>query len=206
MENLVDNFFERMDAEASHGCAIGLAFDGGQPERSHFSYPKEFLERYDAEKLAQTDHTLKVGFANDGIFFWSDLVAQHGPSPAFEVAAEFGMTDGVCIAVTVMGRKSIASISTDPRRLPTISRIEALRDGMIAATYRVASKPKPIEYSPRTVEWIQLAAQGLSDQEISEQLNLTIFGARARRNKAVAEIGGNTPAGAVSKAHRLGLL
>ena len=82
-------------------------------------YDQGFLDRYERENLSLDDHTLKVGFANDGVFSWGEMETAYGPSKAFSVANEFGIVDGLCFSTTVNGFKSIASIALGEGESPS---------------------------------------------------------------------------------------
>ena len=71
-----------LDSITTLGCAVGVCFVEGAPQRGHFSYDQGFLDRYERENLSLDDHTLKVGFANDGVFHggkWKQPMGQAKP-------------------------------------------------------------------------------------------------------------------------------
>ena len=205
-ENDFDNLVSSLDRKATFGCAVGVCFVDGNPERSHFTYDGEFLARYQEENLSLDDHTLKVGFASDGVFLWSELETIYGPSRAMEVAREFGVVDGLCFSTTVNGYKSIASVAVgDAKVLGEIKKDQVMRYLDIATLYM--SRQLDILGVPVKIkEILQQASRGASLGEISENLSLSVSGVRNRQRAAVSYFSASNLTEAVYVASKRGVI
>jgi len=182
------------------GCAVGLCFTNGYPAWHHFSYAPEFLRRYESESLAKTDLTLAKGFSEDGVFLWSEVEKQLGPSQTMRVARSFGMAEGICFSETINGFKSIASISlTDTKRAKRVP-VDRILNAFRLAAISVSKELSQPNVSSKTSAYLSLVARGLSDQEIANELHLSIHGARRRRKLAIEQYGAKTVTQAVALA------
>lgn len=202
----VEDLKATMERYGERGCAIGLCFANGFPAWHHFSYAPEFLRQYEDLELAKTDATLARGFSEDGVFLWSELEAEGQMSKTMQVAQKFGMMDGICFAETVNGFKSIASVSlTDTAQAKTVP-VDEILEKMQLASIAVSKAVTHPQVSPKALEYLRLAALGKRDEEIAEDLGLSISGARRRRQTAVSQIGAKTLVQAVGFAASLGLI
>ena len=182
------------------GCAVGLCFTNGYPAWHHFSYAPEFLRRYESESSAKTDLTLAKGFSEDGVFLWSEVEKQLGPSQTMRVARSFGMAEGICFSETINGFKSIASISlTDTKRAKRVP-VDRILNAFRLAAISVSKELSQPNVSSKTSAYLSLVARGLSDQEIANELHLSIHGARRRRKLAIEQYGAKTVTQAVALA------
>ncbi|MEP3298580.1 MAG: autoinducer binding domain-containing protein [Pseudoruegeria sp.] len=197
MQSKVEDLCSKLDNLSHRGVAIGLCFEKGRPHFSHFSYSQAWLDTYTSQDLAKTDATLHFGMQKDGFAYWTDLRAQYSSTKTFDAAARFGLVDGFCIATTVDGRKSIASISLQENERFGINVQDELFDLFRLASLEISRSLKPAKCSIKTLEYLQLAANGADDKQVAEQLGMTIHGARARRKAALTEIGADTPAQAI---------
>ena len=139
-----DRLLQLLAEHSNIGYAAGIAFVEGTPYWSNFTYPVQFLNYYETNDLAHHDHTLKIGFRKNGIFYWSDLEKKLGPSKAFKAAQGFGMIDGICWATTINGCTSIASIALTCHRLhskvPELEILDALELATIDASCEIPQK------------------------------------------------------------------
>jgi DNA-binding CsgD family transcriptional regulator len=189
-----------MEEFGDRGCAIGLCFTNGYPAWHHFSYAPEFLRRYEAEDLAKTDLTLTKGFSEDGVFLWSEVEKQLGSSETMRVARSFGMAEGICFSETINGVKSIASISlTGTDRVKRVP-VDRILNAFKLAAISVSKELSQPDVSPKISAYLSLVARGLSDQEIADELQLSVHGARRRRKLAIEKYGAKTISQAVALA------
>ena len=78
------------------------------------TYPKRWMDQYSGSGLLVQDPTVHWGMNNVGRVRWSDLEAidSHG---VLERAKDFGIMNGVTIAVLIAGSRSIASFARADR-------------------------------------------------------------------------------------------
>jgi DNA-binding CsgD family transcriptional regulator len=194
----IQRLVAEMERHSDFGCAIGLGFAGGVPSFTHFSYSQEFLTAYQDGNYALEDATLSWGMKTTGVATWSEIEKVTGKSGAFNLARSFGIESGVCFSAVVNGQSSIASLSLRSGANIHAQTLISILSLLSAAAMEIpCSEPRTSIYNYKTMEYIKLAAAGLKDADIAEQLGLTIHGARNRRKKALAEIGANTTAQAI---------
>ena len=167
-----------LDSITTLGCAVGVCFVEGAPQRGHFSYDQGFLDRYERENLSLDDHTLKVGFANDGVFSWGEMETAYGPSKAFSVANEFGIVDGLCFSTTVNGFKSIASIALGEGESPSHVDYKGVLRRMDIATLYTSRENFGLDVPDKITEVLKQVANGASIDQKSESLKLSVSGVR----------------------------
>jgi|GEM_PF-4519818 len=198
----VENRLNQIDKLSHNGIAIGIGFEGGLPTVTKFTYPPRFLAEYNDRGLARHDATLHYGFQNDGIEQWEAIKQASEMSEAFDLARSYGILDGVCFATTVFGRKTIASVSQDPKSPLSDNECSAIYESLIALSIQVHENQFAKRYSQNTIEWLKLAVQGKDDKETAGEIGLSIHGARARRKAALLEIGASNPSQAVALAFK----
>ena len=195
-----------LDSITTLGCAVGVCFVEGAPQRGHFSYDQGFLDRYERENLSLDDHTLKVGFANDGVFSWGEMETAYGPSKAFSVANEFGIVDGLCFSTTVNGFKSIASIALGEGESPSHVDYKGVLRRMDIATLYTSRENFGLDVPDKITEVLKQVANGASIKQISESLKLSVSGVRNRKRTAVTRLQAANITEAVYKAAKIGVI
>lgn len=202
----VEKLKTTMERYSARGCAIGLCFYEGNPAWSYFSYAPDFLQRYQDENLAHHDLTLSKGFAEDGVFVWSDLERSFGPSLAMQVAAAYGMRDGICFSETVNGFKSIASISFTSSDEISAVPVQEIYDRFKLAALEVTKASNADLVSRETREYLTLVSEGMTDEQISQRIQITIHGVRRRRRQAIQHLEANSLPHAIYKALLMGAI
>ena len=195
-----------LDSLTTLRCAVGVCFVEGAPQRGHFSYDQGFLDRYERENLSLDDHTLKVGFANDGVFSWGEMETAYGPSKAFSVANEFGIVDGLCFSTTVNGFKSIASIALGEGESPSHVDYKGVLRRMDIATLYTSRENFGLDVPDKITEVLKQVANGASIKQISESLKLSVSGVRNRQRVAVTRLQAANITEAVYKAAKIGVI
>ena len=200
----VKTAFDALSQLSDFGCAVGVLFENGHPKYSNFTYPSEFLEAYYEKDMALKDATLKFGLTSNGRIGWSELEAQGWEADSFELARSYGIEDGVCFAVEIEGKKSIASISHRKGRPPSDGALDRCMDALSLATLSSIEEIRCLKLSQGTLDYLTEISKGGKLSDVAEQLGLTYSGARARRINALGEIGAKTDAQAVVIAIREG--
>lgn len=195
-----------LDSITTLRCAFGVCFVEGAPQRGHFSYDQGFLDRYERENLSLDDHTLKVGFANDGVFSWGEMETAYGPSKAFSVANEFGIVDGLCFSTTVNGFKSIASIALGEGESPSHVDYKGVLRRMDNANLYTSRENFGLDVPDKITEVLKQVANGASINQISESLKLSVSCVRNRQRAAVTRLQAANITEAVYKAAKIGVI
>jgi LuxR family transcriptional regulator, quorum-sensing system regulator SdiA len=103
-----------LDERSPAGFAIGLHIRFTTPRYMFQSYPKRWMDHYSDSGLIVKDPTVRWGLANLGWIRWKDLEAidEHG---VLERAKDFGIMNGVTIALALESSRSIASFARSDR-------------------------------------------------------------------------------------------
>ncbi len=104
----------QMDARSPAGCAMGLHIRFTTPRYMFQSYPKRWMDQYAGQGLLVLDPTVHWGMNNVGWVRWRDLesIDTHG---VLDRARDFGIMNGVTIAVLIDGTRSIGSFARSDR-------------------------------------------------------------------------------------------
>lgn len=103
-----------LDQRSPAGFAIALHIRFSAPTYLFQTYPKRWMDHYSAAGMVVHDPTVRWGFTNVGHIRWSDLEAIDTMN-VLERAKDFGITNGVAIAVLMSGSRSIASFARADR-------------------------------------------------------------------------------------------
>lgn len=113
-----------LDRRSPAGCAIGLHITFTTPRYMFQSYPKRWMDIYSSGGMLVRDPTVHWGMHNVGWVRWRDLEAID-PHGVLELAKDYGILNGVTIAVYLDGTRSIASFARSDREFE-VAEIEDL--------------------------------------------------------------------------------
>lgn len=124
-----------LDRRSPAGCAIGLHIAFTTPRYMFQSYPKRWMDYYSGSGLLMQDPTIRWGMNNVGRILWGDLEAMDGAG-VLERAKDFGIMNGVTIALYAGGTRSIASFARSDRDYEPeeIAELESLLEELHRAT------------------------------------------------------------------------
>jgi LuxR family transcriptional regulator len=127
-----------LDRRSPAGCAIGLHIAFTTPRYMFQSYPKRWMDYYSGSGLLMQDPTIRWGMNNVGRILWGDLEAMD-TAGVLERAKDFGIMNGVTIALYAGGTRSIASFARSDRDYEPeeIAELESLLDELHRATASV---------------------------------------------------------------------
>lgn len=103
-----------LDQRSPAGFAIALHIRFTRPTYLFQTYPKRWMDHYSAAGLVLHDPTVHWGFHNLGHIRWSDLEAIDSRG-VLEQAKDFGIMNGITVAVLGAGSRSIASFARADR-------------------------------------------------------------------------------------------
>lgn len=107
-----------LDRRSPAGCAIGLHIRFTTPRYMFQSYPKRWMDEYTGSGLLVRDPTVHWGMSNVGWVRWRDLEAIDSHR-VLARARDYGIMDGVTIALHIEGSRSIASFARSDRDYET---------------------------------------------------------------------------------------
>lgn len=107
-----------LDRRSPAGCAVGLHIRFTTPRYMFQSYPKRWMDQYSSSGLLVQDPTVRWGMSNIGWVRWGDLegIDSHG---VLDRAKDYGIMNGVTIALAIEGFRSIASFARSDRDYET---------------------------------------------------------------------------------------
>jgi LuxR family transcriptional regulator, quorum-sensing system regulator SdiA len=116
-----------LDQRSPAGCAIGLHIRFTTPRYMFQSYAERWREQYTSSGLLFRDPTVRWGMNNVGWARWCDLEAIDSDG-ILERARDYGLTNGVTVALVTDGSRSIASFARSDREYetPEIVELEAI--------------------------------------------------------------------------------
>lgn len=103
-----------LDSRSPAGCAIGLMITFTTPRYMFQSYPRRWLDHYSSSGLLLQDPTIRWGMSNVGSIRWDDL-ERIDTEGVLEQAKDYGIMNGVTIALVIGGARSIASFARSDR-------------------------------------------------------------------------------------------
>lgn len=124
-----------LDRRSPAGCAIGLHIRFTTPRYMFQSYPRRWSEQYSGSGLLIRDPTVRWGMNNVGWVRWQDLAAIDSDG-ILERARDFGLSNGVTIALLIDASRSIASFARSDRdfEAPEIADLQAIFQALHLAT------------------------------------------------------------------------
>jgi LuxR family transcriptional regulator len=103
-----------LDQRSPAGFAIALHIRFTTPTYLFQTYPKRWMDHYSSAGLVVHDPTVHWGLSNVGHIRWTDL-EPIDPMGVLEQAKDFGIMNGVAIAVVSSRSRSIASFARADR-------------------------------------------------------------------------------------------
>jgi LuxR family transcriptional regulator len=99
-----------LDRRSPAGFAIALHIHFTTPTYLFQTYPGRWLEHYSAAGMVVRDPTVHWGLQNVGHIRWADL-ERIDSGGVLEEAKDFGLMNGVAVAVVLSGSRSIGSFA-----------------------------------------------------------------------------------------------
>ena len=112
--DLVAGLLRDLDQKSPAGFAIALHVRFSRPAYLFQTYPRRWMDHYTASGLVLSDPTVHWGFQNVGHVRWSEL-ERIDTSGVIDQAKDFGIMNGVAVAIVRDGSRSIASFSRADR-------------------------------------------------------------------------------------------
>lgn len=195
---------ERLSAIADKGFAMVLGLGAAGPRNAMTTYPVEWTSKYVQEGMMENDPVLAWMAQNSGHTRWADVGNTPEEIAQMKKANEFGLEYGTIISLFYAGEKiSVSLCHTKPELTET-----EIREAGAALVVLAHLAPPDAMASPAAKELIYLrrVSEGLSDQEIADELNLSLRAVRERKKKAVSEMEANNIIHAVAKAKDAGFV
>jgi len=103
-----------LDQRSPSGFAIALHVRFTRPTYLFQTYAKRWMDHYSATGMVMHDPVVRWGLQNVGRVLWSDL-APIDESGVLEQAKDFGLMNGVAIAMVIAESRSIAGFARADR-------------------------------------------------------------------------------------------
>lgn len=194
----------RLSLIADKGYALVLGLGAAGPRNGLTTYPPEWTERYVREGMMNNDPVLAWMAQNSGHTTWSEVTKTPEAKAEMSKAREYGLEHGTIISLFYAGEKISISLCHSK---PTLEPSEIREAGAALVTLAHMSPPDA-RAAPAAKEliYLRLVSQGLTDQDIADELSLSLRAVRERKKKAVAELEANNIVHAVAKAKDAGFV
>lgn len=115
-----------LDQRSPAGFAVALHIRFSAPRYMFQTYAKRWLDHYNATGLLIADPVVGWGMQNIGTIRWSDL-EHYDPRNVMGQAKDFGLMNGIAIAVYEAGTRSIGGFARADRDFEP-DEVEAMQD------------------------------------------------------------------------------
>jgi LuxR family transcriptional regulator, quorum-sensing system regulator BjaR1 len=178
-------------------------------------WPAEWIQRYFTHGYIFRDPAILGVRTMNAPFLWDDIEPLYRNNPAarriMEEAGDFKLRQGFTIPMMTL-EGDIAGFSLAGERLEVSP--EERQMLTLMATYALArslvlrqSEPKRIvTLTPRELEALQWAAEGMSEWEVGERMGISEHGVDKHMRSARSKLGTKSRVHAVAEAIRLGLI
>lgn len=194
----------RLSEIADIGFALVLGLGTSGPRNAITTYPEAWTEIYMREGMMFNDPVLNWVAHNSGHIEWKNMPVTPEGARDMEKAREFGLINGTGISLFFSGEKISVSLC---HSRPSLTSTE-IREATAALIAIAHMSPPDSTKAPAAKEliYLQKASEGLSDQEIADELSLSLRAVRERKKKAVSEMNANNILHAVAKAKDAGFV
>lgn len=134
----IASLLQDLDLRSPAGFAIALHIRFTAPTYMFQTYAKRWLDTYSSEGLVLHDPVARWGLQNIGRVRWSELEAMDGGG-VMERAKDFGLMNGVAIALVLEGSRSIAGFSRADREYDDVEIAEM--EDRVADLHRMTGGP-----------------------------------------------------------------
>ena len=110
----IAGFITEVDRMCPAGFALGLHIDYTTPRFMFQTYPKKWVETYNARGLLMHDPVVQWGFEHTGFIRWRELV-DDDPKGVMGQAKRYGMSHGVTISTDVGKSRSVGGFARSDR-------------------------------------------------------------------------------------------
>lgn len=118
-----------LDGQSPAGFAIALHVRFATPTYMFQTYARRWMDHYSATGMVLRDPVAHWGLQNIGRITWADLEAHYGGG-VMDAAKDFGLMNGVAIAVVHSGSRSIAGFARADRDF-TEAETDDLEEGLV---------------------------------------------------------------------------
>ncbi len=186
------------------------------------NYPEDWMAHYRQESFEKIDPVIRVAAGSTSPFFWSEIMARDGWTPAqhrfMQEGAEAGLSDGACI--TVFGGLNEAAgvglASSDggvDANAKTLHMLRAITTHfhyryceLEAKRLQMQTRSRDITLSERETEVLCWCAEGKSETDIADILKISSETVKFHKRNIFQKLGVSDRTMAVLKAFRLGLI
>lgn len=205
MDSELVNFAkQRLTAVADRGYALAIGITGGIPRGALTTYPPEWTNEYFAKGLTETDPVVKWAALNRGSTNWRDIPRDAAGQQTMDLARLHGIENGTTISVVHNAEKAVLSLCHSKPDLTAAEIAEATAALIVIAQMSAPSAKNPPNL--KELVYLRKLAEGSNDQEIGEELGLTLRAVRERKKKAISEMGASNITHAVALAKDAGFV
>lgn len=142
----IASYLSRLGQLCDTGFALAIHIRLTAPSLMYQTYTSDWAEHYSTKGYMLSDPVVRWGLTHTGRVIWSTLV-EEDPEGVITAAVSFGLTHGWTYAVGPTNSRTIAGVtrSARPHNAAEIAEIEAIVDGLHAATEGFEEFPAPLK-------------------------------------------------------------
>jgi len=180
------------------------------------AWPEEWSQRYFSRGYLYRDPTIRVVSRGNPPFLWSEVgeLCEVGPTGRriMEEANEFRLREGLTFTFSTVERRPVGfsiageKLDPDPSQRVAFQFIAAYAFGCGILLANGDRHNKPVHLSPRQIDVLRWASEGLTVDDIAERLSISSNTADTHLRAVRERLGVTTTIHAVAKALRIGLI
>lgn len=205
LEAIIPNHEEELEeisALATSGYIMGFGLRFGRPDLIINRYPARWTQKYEEENYFFRDPLAVWTMARVGRTRWSEVTIPD-PFDVMNEAAKFGLTYGATFVAKVDRKRSFMSLARPDREF-TDGEMTML--GVKLDLWAHLFARSHVALSEKEVEALRLMRDGMTHQDASEKLDISVSALKLRLSGAQKKLGCRNTMTAVVKAVRDGLI
>jgi DNA-binding CsgD family transcriptional regulator len=196
---------DRVGKIADKGFRILLGLSRSHPHRYEANtLEKSWRDAYCAANLKDTDPSLNWSYGNTGEIRLSDIPKDEKSEDFYKIAKDNGLMNVTVIAFDHRGERVYVLAGHDVETLDDIALTEIKAALVVLA---VLNPPERLSPPPlKELTYLRKASSGQSDQDIAEDLGITLRAVRERKKKVTEGLGANNIVQAIAIAKDAGIV
>lgn len=179
------------------------------------AWPSEWVSHYFRSGYVYHDPTIRMVREKHLPFFWRDIALRRLPSEATRImgeARDFGLEDGFTFGLQTPDGATIgfsisgAHLEMDDRDRDRVTLLASIAVDRALQLKELDRNPPSMGVTPRERRALQLAADGLRENEIAVRMGISGHGANKHLRSVRAKLEARNTPNAIAIAMRLGLL
>jgi LuxR family transcriptional regulator len=185
---------------APAGFSIGIAIRFFSPIATYIEYPEEWVKEYTQNAYVMVDPAIIWGLTHEGVIQWRDIKLPDTMG-IIKKAKKHDLIHGLTCSIKINNKKTLGSFARADRAF-TETEAELIKESL--ERLHIAHMPSE-ELTMDEVVTLEFTANGLTGQQIAEELGIAIQTVKSRLSTARRKLGAKNTNEASALAKSLGL-